>query len=362
MADGRTLVLITGGGTGGHVFPGIAAAAALVARGAEVHWLGTRAGMESRLVPAAGIPVSYLRVRGVRGKQLLQKLFAPLLLIAAVLQAASVVRRLRPGCVLGTGGFVAGPGGLAARLLGVPLVVHEQNAVAGTTNRLLARIAGQILLGLPGPFAGNPRARVVGNPVRAAIAALPAPAERFAARAAGRLRVLVLGGSQGARVLNEVLPEAFALMASDSRPEVLHQCGAAGQVECRSRYATLGVDARVESFIADMASAYAWADLVVCRAGALTVSELAAAGCGAILVPLPGAIDDHQNANARWLEEAGAALRCQQPDFTPAWLAGELQRLAGSPATILDMATRARTLARPDAADDVARTCLEMRR
>ena len=362
MPDTRRLVLITGGGTGGHVFPGIAAAAALRAGGAEVHWLGTRAGMESRLVPAAGIPVSYLRVRGVRGKQVLQKLFAPLLLVAAILQAAAVIRRLRPSCVLGTGGFVAGPGGLAARLLGVPLVVHEQNAVAGTTNRLLARVAGAILLGLPGPFAGNPRARFVGNPVRAAIAALPAPAERFAGRTSRRLRLLVLGGSQGARVLNEVLPEALGLIGTDTRPEVIHQCGAAAQAECADRYAAQGVEARVESFIADMGAAYAWADLVVCRAGALTVCELAAAGLASVLVPLPGAIDDHQNANARWLEEAGAALRCQQPAFTPGWLAATLQRLAQTPAVLLDMAVRARALGRPSAADDVARTCLEMAR
>lgn len=362
MPEARTLVLITGGGTGGHVFPGIAAAAALVARGADVHWLGTRAGMESRLVPASGIPVSYLRVKGVRGKHLLEKLIAPVLLFAAILQAVGVVRRLRPDCVLGTGGFVAGPGGLAARLLGVPLVVHEQNAVAGTTNRLLSRIAARILLGLPGPFAHNPRARVVGNPVRAAIAALPAPAERFRARPAGRLRLLVLGGSQGARVLNEVLPQAIALMPAASRPEVLHQCGVAGQAECVARYAEEGVEARVHSFIADMADAYAWADLVVCRAGALTVSELAVAGLGSVLVPLPGAIDDHQNANAGWLEGAGAAIRCSQDRFTPDWLAATLQRLAQSPAGLLEMAASARSLARPHAADEVALTCLEVRR
>jgi len=362
MPECRRLVLITGGGTGGHVFPGIAAAAALVARGADVHWLGTRAGMESRLVPAAGIPISYLRVRGVRGKQLAQKLFAPLLLLAAILQAIGVMWRLRPACVLGTGGFVAGPGGLAARLLGVPLVLHEQNAVAGTTNRLLARVAKHILLGLPGPFAGNPKARFVGNPVRASIAALPAPGERFAQRSGQRLRVLVLGGSQGARVLNEVLPEALARLPVAARPEVLHQCGAAGQADCAALYAEQAVDARVESFIADMAAAYAWADLVVCRAGALTVSEVAAAGLGSILVPLPGAIDDHQNANARWLEASGAALRCEQSAFTPGWLATELQRLASARDELLAMATRARHLARPAAADDVALTCLEVQR
>lgn len=360
MPESRARILVTGGGTGGHVFPGIAAAASLRARGAEVHWLGTRAGMESRLVPAAGIPIDYLRVRGIRGKGLWQKLLAPLLLLAAILQAVGVVRRLRPGCVLGTGGFVAGPGGLAARLLGVPLVVHEQNAIAGTTNRLLSRIAARVLLGLPGPFAGHARARVVGNPVRAAIATLPAPEVRFADRPGQRLNLLVLGGSQGARVLNEVVPAALALIPPERRPEVLHQCGSAGQADCTARYTSAGVTARVESFISDMATIYGEADVVVCRAGALTVSELAAAGVGAILVPLPGAIDDHQNANARWLESAGAALRCTQDAFTSEWLAKTLQRLAAEPAQLRAMAASARALARPDAADDVARTCLEL--
>ena len=225
MPERSQLVLITGGGTGGHVFPGLAAAAALTARGVRVHWLGTRAGMESRLVPAAGIPLSFLRVSGVRGKSRWQQLLAPLLLVVAIAHALLVVLKLRPVCMLGTGGFVAGPGGIAAWLLRVPVVVHEQNAVAGTTNRLLARFAARILLGLPGPFASHPRARLVGNPVRAAIAAIPAPATRLAGRA-GPLRLLVIGGSQGARVLNETLPAALALLPTGERPEVWHQGGA----------------------------------------------------------------------------------------------------------------------------------------
>jgi UDP-N-acetylglucosamine--N-acetylmuramyl-(pentapeptide) pyrophosphoryl-undecaprenol N-acetylglucosamine transferase len=352
------LVVVTGGGTGGHVFPGLAAAAALRARGVGVHWLGTRAGLESRLVPAAGVPISYLRVSGVRGKGIAHKLAAPLLLCAALTQALALLRRLRPRCVLGTGGFVAGPGGLAAWLLGVPLVLHEQNAVAGTTNRLLARLARVILLGLPGPFAGSARARYVGNPVRVEIASIPAPAQRLAGHA-GALRLLVIGGSQGARVLNEVLPRALAALGADVRVEVWHQCGTREHEACRAAYAAAGVRARIEPFIDDMAGAYAWADLVVCRAGALTVSELAAAGLASILVPLPGAIDDHQRLNARWLADAGAA-RCQpQAAFTPAWLADELRHFAFARTELCDMATRARALARPEAAAEVAGACLE---
>ena len=362
MSEHGALVLITGGGTGGHVFPGLAAASALVERGARVHWLGTRAGMESRLVPAAGISISYLRVSGLRGKRALQMLLAPFLLAGAIIQALAIMLRLRPRCVLGTGGFVAGPGGLAARLLGVPVVLHEQNAVAGTTNRILARFARTILLGLPGPFAGNAKARLVGNPVRAAIAALDAPETRLSGRAGAPLRLLVLGGSQGARVLNDVLPEALARLEPSCRPEVLHQCGVRERDSCKARYAQRGVDARTEAFLEDMAAAYAWADLVVCRAGALTLSEIAVAGLAAILVPLPGAIDDHQNANARWLEAAGAALRCQQSQFTPEWLAGELRRFSGARDQLVAMACRARAIARPCAADDVARACLEASR
>lgn len=357
----RPLVLITGGGTGGHVFPGLAAAAELVARGARVHWLGTRAGMESRLVPAAGIALDVLDVTGVRGKRRLEQLLAPARLLHAVAQALRLLRRLRPSCVLGTGGFVAGPGGVAAWLLRVPVVLHEQNAVAGTTNRLLARFARRILLGLPGPFADDPRALFVGNPVRAAIAALPAPATRLAGRD-GALRVLVVGGSQGARVLNEILPAALALLDAAERPELWHQCGERELGGCAARYLELDVAARTSAFIDDMAAAYAWADLVVCRAGALTVAELAAAGLPALLVPLPTAIDDHQSANARWLADGGAAILIAQRDFTPQRLAGELRRLGAARTALLEMAARARALAMPDAAARVAATCLEVAR
>lgn len=361
MVEQGALVLITGGGTGGHVFPGLAAAQALVEAGARVHWLGTRAGMEAKLVPAHDVPISFLRVSGLRGKSRLRQLLAPALLLFAVGQALAIVLRLRPRCVLGTGGFVAGPGGIAAWLTRTPLVLHEQNAVAGTTNRWLARVARAILLGLPGPFAGNRRARLVGNPVRASITALPGPAARLAAHA-GALRVLVVGGSQGARVLNQTLPAALALIAAAERPAVWHQCGRAEEGDCRERYAAAGVEARVEAFIDDMAAAYAWADVVVCRAGALTVSELAAAGLAAILVPLPNAIDDHQSVNARVLAAAGAAIAVAQREFDAAWLAARLRELAADRARLLAMGDAARTVARPAAARDVARTCLEFAR
>jgi UDP-N-acetylglucosamine--N-acetylmuramyl-(pentapeptide) pyrophosphoryl-undecaprenol N-acetylglucosamine transferase len=340
------------------VFPGIAAAAALTAQGARVHWLGTRAGMEARLVAAAGIPIDFLRVSGVRGKSRWQQLFAPVRVLFAITQAMRVVMRLRPDCVLGTGGFVAGPGALAAWLLRVPVVLHEQNAVAGTTNRLLARVARHILLGLPGPFAGNARARFIGNPVRAAIARIAAPQQRLGGRA-DALRVLVVGGSQGARILNQVLPPAVARIDGAIAPQVWHQCGERELEQCRELYRLHGVQARTEAFIEDMVAAYAWADVVVCRAGALTVSELAAAGVAAILVPLPTAIDDHQSANARWLASGGAALSIAQRDFSPQWLAAQLASWAADRGALLEMALAARAMARPDAAAEVARICLE---
>lgn len=361
MAEWRPLVLITGGGTGGHVFPGLAAAAEIIARGARVHWIGTRSGMEARLVPSAGIAIDFLDIAGVRGKRRIEQLLAPWRVLRAVLQALRLLRRLRPSCVLGTGGFVAGPGGMAAWLLRVPVVLHEQNAVAGTTNRLLARFARRILLGLPGPFADDPRAELVGNPVRREIAALAPPVQRCAGRH-GALRVLVVGGSRGAQVLNETLPAALALLDPARRPEVWHQCGERDEAGCAERYRHHGVSARVSAFIDDMAAAYAWADLAVCRAGALTVAELAVAGMPALLVPLPGAIDDHQSANARWLAGRDAAIAIAQSEFTPARLARELEQLGRDRDALLEMAVRARALGMPDAAARVAASCLEVAR
>jgi len=346
-------VLIAAGGTGGHVFPALAVAEALQAAAVPVVWLGTHAGLEARVVPAAGIEMEWLDVGGVRGKGWRTRLGAPAALARACWQALRVVRRRRPRALLGMGGFVAGPGGLVAPAVGCPLVIHEQNAVAGLTNRILARVARRVLEAMPGTFPARARARAVGNPVRAAITALPAPAERFAGRT-GRPRLLVLGGSQGARALNERLPRALARLSPDARPEVRHQCGQRHVDTARAAYAEAGVDAEVEPFIDDMAAAYGWADLVVGRAGAMSVWELAGAGVGSLLVPFPHAVDDHQTANARWLEQAGAAVIVQERELDEARLARELEILLGDRAGLLERARRARALARPDAAATVA--------
>ncbi|WP_070987613.1 undecaprenyldiphospho-muramoylpentapeptide beta-N-acetylglucosaminyltransferase [Halofilum ochraceum] len=346
-------VLIAAGGTGGHVFPALAVAHELRARSVPVVWLGTRAGLEARLVPAAGIDMEWLDVGGVRGKGLATRLRAPFALAHACWQAWRVLRRRRPRALLGMGGFVAGPGGLVAPLARVPLVVHEQNAVAGLTNRILARFARRVLEAMPGTFPTSRAAVHTGNPVRADIAALPAPADRFAGRT-GALRLLVLGGSQGARALNERLPQALAQLPAAARPAVHHQCGARHIEAARDAYAAAGVDAEITPFIEDMASAYGAADLVIGRAGAMSVWELAAAGVGALLVPYPHAVDDHQTVNARWLADAGAAVVVQERELDVERLTRELTTLLGDRATLADRAERARALARPDAARTVA--------
>ncbi len=351
-------VLITAGGTGGHVFPALAVAEQLAARGAEVVWLGTRRGLEARLVPDAGIPIEWLTVSGLRGSGLGRLITAPWMLGRSLLQSLTILRRLRPRLVLGMGGFVSGPGGLAARLLGIPLVVHEQNAIAGMTNRWLARFASRVLEALPGAFPPERRATVVGNPVRPAIAALPGPTERLSGRQ-GPVRLLVLGGSQGARALNHKVPEALARLPAGIEVEVRHQAGGKLLDEAQNAYAEAGIPARLEPFIEDMAAAYGWADLVLCRAGALTVAELAAAGVASLLVPFPHAVDDHQTANARFLEQVGAARILPQDTLDADQLADELARLLGDSGRRLAMAEAARALARPDAAETVARICLQ---
>jgi UDP-N-acetylglucosamine--N-acetylmuramyl-(pentapeptide) pyrophosphoryl-undecaprenol N-acetylglucosamine transferase len=351
-------VLVMAGGTGGHVFPALAVAERLRARGVPVVWMGTRNGLEATLVPQAGIPMEWIEVTGLRGKGLGQKLRMPFMMGRALCQARAILRRLRPRGVLGMGGFASGPGGVMARWLRIPLVVHEQNAIAGLTNRGLSRLADRVLEAFPGTFAPARRAQTVGNPVRAEIAALPLPAERFAGRM-GRPRLLVLGGSQGARALNQGVPQALARLAPDERPDVWHQAGGKLHEAAVEAYRDVGVTGRLTPFIADMADAYGWADLVVCRAGALTVAELAAAGMGAVLVPFPFAVDDHQTANARFLERGDAALVFQQADLTPERLAEILRELLGDRARLLNMAEAARRLAKIEAADWVAMACLE---
>ena len=352
-------VMIMAGGTGGHVFPGLAVAEALRMRGQDVVWLGTHRGLEARLVPAAGIPMEWIGIGGLRGKGLRTRLLAPFRLAAALAQALGILLRRRPRVVVGFGGFVAGPGGLMAAALRIPLVLHEQNAVPGLTNRWLARFASRVFTGFPVVLPGaEARRRFVGNPVRADIAALASPAQRLAGRE-GPLRLLVIGGSQGAAALNRNVPAAVAQLPADARPEVWHQAGERHLDDAKNAYAQAQVDARVEPFVADMAAAYAWADLVICRAGALTVAELAAAGVPALLVPFPYAVDDHQRVNGQFLVEAGAAVMVIEKELTPERLAEELQHLAERP-RLLAMAEAARSVARVDAAAAVADACLEL--
>jgi UDP-N-acetylglucosamine--N-acetylmuramyl-(pentapeptide) pyrophosphoryl-undecaprenol N-acetylglucosamine transferase len=356
-------IMIMAGGTGGHVFPALALARLLRERQREVIWLGTRRGLEARVVPADGFAIEWLDVGGLRGKSLLTLLAAPFNLLRALWQAVVIVRRHRPAVVVGLGGFVTGPGGVAAWLLRRPLVIHEQNAIAGFTNRCLAHLARIVLTAFPGVFAANPRSQQIGNPVRDDIAALATPAQRFAVRA-GPLHLLVIGGSLGARHLNEVVPAALALLAKDAdAPQftVRHQAGEKLIDAARGAYASAGVAGEVTPFIADMAEALGWADLVVCRAGALTVAELAAAGVGAVLVPFPHAVDDHQTANARYLVEVGAARCFADNALTPAVLAQALTELcAAGRAGLLRLAEAARRVARPRAAEDLLAAVLAL--
>lgn len=352
-------VLIMAGGTGGHVFPALALARLLRARSREVIWLGTQRGLEARVVPADGFAIEWLSVGGLRGKSVRTLVTAPWQLLRALWQAMSVMRRHQPAVVVGLGGFVTGPGGLAAWLCRKPLIIHEQNAIAGFTNRCLAPLAREVLTAFPAALAGRPRVRMIGNPVRADIATLPEPASRFAGRD-GAIRLLVVGGSLGAARLNQTVPQALARLSADaSAPQfvVRHQAGEKLIEAARAAYAEAGVAGEVSPFIADMAEALGWADLVICRSGALTVAELAAAGVGAVLVPYPHAVDDHQTHNAQFLVEAGAAQRVADAALTPETLAQRLRGLADR-SVLLSMAEAARAVAKPEAAQQLLAACL----
>ncbi len=344
-------LLVMAGGTGGHIFPGIAVAEALRERGWRIVWMGNADGMEGRLVPERGYETAWIRFGALRGKGLLRKLMLPLNLLRGFWQALGALRRIRPDVVLGMGGYVTFPGGMMAALLGRPLVLHEQNAIAGLANKVLAGVADRVLTGFPGAL---PKARWVGNPVRAEIAAVAAPELRYAERS-GPLRLLVVGGSLGATALNEVVPAALTRMPEAHRPVVTHQAGAKQIDALRAAYAKAGVDGELLPFIEDMAARYAQADLVICRSGALTVAELAAVGVASILVPFPHAVDDHQTVNARFLSEQGAAMLIPQTELDPARLADLLATLDRSALTA--MAQRARKLARAEAALTVAEVC-----
>jgi UDP-N-acetylglucosamine--N-acetylmuramyl-(pentapeptide) pyrophosphoryl-undecaprenol N-acetylglucosamine transferase len=355
----KATVLIMAGGTGGHVFPALALARLLRAQSHEVVWLGTHRGLEARVVPAENIAIEWLSMSGLRGKGTLTLLAAPFKLVQSVWQALGVMRRRKPALVVGFGGFVTGPGGVAAWLTRRPLVIHEQNAIAGYSNRMLSHFARRILSAFPRAFPAGVDAQVVGNPVRAEIAMQAPPAARFAGRE-GALRLLVVGGSLGASRLNAVVPFALAQLERGGLTlRVRHQAGERGIDAARAAYAEAKVTGEVTPFIDDMARAYAEADLVICRAGALTISELAAVGVASILVPFPAAVDDHQTVNAQFLVREGAAVLIADRDLTADKLAATLRELCAGRGKLLAMAERARQVARPRAAEELAAVCLE---
>ena len=347
----RTL-LIMAGGTGGHIFPGLAVAEQMRAAGWEVIWMGARGGMEERLVPPHGYRTAWIRARAARGSGLLQKLLLPANLLFSFWESGRHLMRLKPDVVLGLGGYVAFPGGMMASLLARPLALHEQNAIAGLANRVLAGVSDKVMVAFPGALK---KAEWTGNPVRAQIATMAPPEQRYARRE-GPIRLLVVGGSLGAQALNEAVPKALALLSP--RPAVLHQAGEKHLEALKNNYRVAGVQGELVAFIDDMARAYAAADLVICRAGAVTIAELSAGGMASILVPFPHAVDDHQTANAKYLADRGAAILLPQRELTAqrlAALVGSLDR-----PKLLEMAKQARALGKPDAARLVAARCMEL--
>jgi UDP-N-acetylglucosamine--N-acetylmuramyl-(pentapeptide) pyrophosphoryl-undecaprenol N-acetylglucosamine transferase len=346
-------LLVMAGGTGGHIFPALAAAEEMRKDGWRVVWLGNPDGMEARLVPQHGFEMVWVKFAALRGKGILRKLLLPLNLLRGFWQALSAIRQVQPDVVLGMGGYITFPGGMMAALLGKPLVVHEQNSVAGLANRVLAGVADRVLTGFPDVLS---KGEWVGNPVRPEIAQVAAPEVRFAERS-GPLHVLVIGGSLGAQVLNEMVPQGMAQLAADTLPQIVHQAGEKHLAALKANYAAAGVPAHCVAFIEDMAGAYEWADLVICRAGALTVAELAAAGVASVLVPYPHAVDDHQTANAQFLVNAGGAVLLPQNELTAEIIA---RLVSEERSQLLQMAMQARSQAKPDATAEVAHICAEI--
>ncbi len=347
-------IVVMAGGTGGHVFPALAVAEYLRERGENIVWLGTRGGIEARVVPGAEFAIEWLGVQGLRGKGLTTLLLAPFRLLRACWQAMKVLRRLQPKAVLGMGGFVSGPGGLVAWALRIPLFLHEQNAVIGLTNRLLSRFSRRNYFAFPEAIKATPRSECIGNPVRAELIAMDDPATRLESRMETPMQLLVIGGSLGAAALNRFLPLAIACLDHDQRPRVWHQCGEKHLQQCRQNYREAGVEADVVAFIDEVRGAYAWADLVVCRAGALTIAELSVVGLAALLIPFPHAVDNHQYFNARFLERQGAAQILPESQLGGESLALKLQFFAQNRGLLVDMATRARAQARADATERLA--------
>lgn len=356
MSATQKTALVMAGGTGGHIFPGLAVAQALREQGWKVHWLGAPGSMEERLVPPQGFPLETIDFSGVRGKGLLTLALLPLRLLKAFAQAWAVVRRVRPDVVIGLGGYISFPGGMMATLAGKPLILHEQNSVAGMANKVLANVASRVFCAFPNALPG---AQWVGNPLRQAFLQQPPPAERFAGRS-GPLRILVVGGSLGAKALNDTVPQALALIPPEHRPQVRHQSGAKQMQALQASYAAAGVQAELTPFIDDTASAYAQADLVICRAGASTVTELAAVGAAAIYVPFPHAVDDHQTTNARFVVDAGGGWVVQQTALSPEKLAHMIQNMQRS--TLLETAQKAKMMQKTEATAAVVAACQELAR
>ena len=354
MSATQKTALVMAGGTGGHIFPGLAVAQALREQGWKVHWLGAPGSMEERLVPPQGFPLETIDFSGVRGKGVLTLALLPLRLLKAFAQAWAVVRRVRPDVVIGLGGYISFPGGMMATLAGKPLILHEQNSVAGMANKVLANVASRVFCAFPNALPG---AQWVGNPLRQAFLQQPPPAERFAGRS-GPLRILVVGGSLGAKALNDTVPQALALIPPEQRPQVRHQSGAKQMQALQASYAAAGVQAELTPFIDDTASAYAQADLVICRAGASTVTELAAVGAAAIYVPFPHAVDDHQTTNARFVVDAGGGWVVQQTALSPEKLAHMIQNMQRS--TLLETAQKAKMMQKTEATAAVVAACQEL--
>jgi UDP-N-acetylglucosamine--N-acetylmuramyl-(pentapeptide) pyrophosphoryl-undecaprenol N-acetylglucosamine transferase len=354
MSQAGRCALVMAGGTGGHIFPGLAMAEALRDRAWRVHWLGAPASMESRLVPPRGFAFEAIDFSGVRGKGFATLALLPLRLLKAFWQSIQVVRRVQPDVVIGLGGYISFPAGMVSVLLGKPLVLHEQNSVAGMANRVLALVADRVFTAFPNVLG---KAKWVGNPLRAGFLQQPGPAERLGPRS-GPLRLLVVGGSLGAKALNEIVPKALALIAPAQRPEVLHQSGATQVEALRSNYAAAGVQAELVPFIEDTAQAFADADIIVCRAGASTVTEIAAVGAAAVFVPFPSAVDDHQTANARFLVDAGGGWLVQQPDLSAQWLADLLQKTERP--TLIQRALAAKTMQKTSATAELVAACEEL--
>jgi UDP-N-acetylglucosamine--N-acetylmuramyl-(pentapeptide) pyrophosphoryl-undecaprenol N-acetylglucosamine transferase len=354
-------ILIMAGGTGGHVFPGLAAADYFRKQGVDVHWLGTSKGLEARVVPAKDIPLHLVDIGGVRGKGKKTLLQAPFRIFKAIRQSSRIIKDINPDVVIGMGGFVSGPGGVAAWLRKKPLVIHEQNARAGMTNKILSRFARRVLQGFPGAFKENSKVVTIGNPVRADIESVPAPDQRIP-QDRKPFRLLVLGGSLGAKAINDLLPKTLASIEAGGRPEIFHQTGERSFEETKTAYETMGIKATVVPFVEDMAQAYSWADMVICRAGALTVAELCAVGLGAVFVPFPFAVDDHQTENARFMVKKDAALCVQQKDLTQGLLTDIVEQFALAPDKRLAMAKAAYQLRKVHVPEKIFNICEEISR